>query len=88
MTILERIEAEALELSAADRCRQAERLPANLEQDDEIAAAWAEEVERRIDALERGETSVKPVEDMIAAARARMAGGTASFTDHCRRSGH
>lgn len=77
MTILERIEAEALELSAADRCRLAERLLASLEEDDEIAAAWAEEVERRIDALERDETTVKPVEEVIAAARARIAGGAA-----------
>ena len=77
MTILERIEAEALELSTADRCRLAERLLASLDEDDEIAAAWAEEVERRIDALEHGETSVKPVEDMIAAARARITGGAA-----------
>lgn len=77
MTILERIVAEALELSAADRCRLAEQLLASLEEDDEIAAAWAVEVERRIDALERGETSARPVDEVIAAARARIAGGTA-----------
>ena len=77
MTILERVEAEVLEVPAVDRCRLAERLLASLEEYDEIAAAWAEEVERRIDLLERGETSVKPVEDVIAAARARIAVGAA-----------
>ena len=77
MTILERIEAEALELPAADRWRLAERLLASLEQDDEIAGLWAEEAERRIDALARGETSVMPVEDVVAAARARIAGRAA-----------
>ncbi|MBN8441935.1 MAG: addiction module protein [Thauera sp.] len=77
MSTLERIAAEAMNLPAADRWRLIERLMFSLESDDEIARAWAEEVERRIDAFERGHTSVTPVEDVIAAARARIDGGMA-----------
>jgi hypothetical protein len=67
----ERAGSEGLLLSAAE----AEPLLVGLDADDDIAAAWAAEVERRIDALERGETSVKGVEGVIAAARARIADG-------------
>jgi putative addiction module component (TIGR02574 family) len=73
MTTLERIEAEALALSTAERSRLVERLLASLEEDDEVAAAWVLEVERRIDALERGEVTALPVDEVIAAARARLA---------------
>ena len=72
MTTLERIQAEALALSTAERSRLVERLLASLDEDDEVVAAWALEVERRIDALERGELSALPVEEVIAAARARL----------------
>jgi putative addiction module component (TIGR02574 family) len=74
MTTLERLEAEALGLPLPERTRLIECLLASLDEDDEIAAAWAEEAERRIDALERGETQALPVEDVIAQARARIAG--------------
>ncbi|KAI5915422.1 addiction module protein [Thauera sp. 2A1] len=77
MSTLERIAAEAMNLPAADRWRLVERLMSSLESDDEIARAWAEEVERRIDAFERGDTSATPVDDVIAAGRARIGGGTA-----------
>ena len=73
MTTLERIQAEALALSTAERSRLVERLLASLDEDDEVVAAWALEVERRIDALERGEVTALPVEEVIAATRARLA---------------
>lgn len=76
MTLLERVEAEALSLSAPERTRLVEILLASLDEDDEIAAAWAEEAERRIDALERGEMQAIPVEEVIAQARARLNGKT------------
>ena len=44
MTTLERIEAEALALSTAERSRLVERLLASLDEDDEVAASWALEV--------------------------------------------
>ena len=40
---------------------------------EEIEAAWAEEVERRIAARERGETSLIDSDEVVAAARARIA---------------
>jgi len=74
VTRLERVEAEALSLSVPERTRLVEILLASLDEDDEIAAAWAEEAERRIDALDRGEVDTVPVEDVIAQARARLGG--------------
>jgi putative addiction module component (TIGR02574 family) len=41
------------------------------EPDPEIEKAWAEEVDRRIDAYERGETTTEPLEDVMARLRAR-----------------
>lgn len=76
MTTLERLEAEVLGLSAAERTRLVERLLASLDEDDEIAAAWAAEAELRIAALARGESRTVPVLDAIAAARARLPGGS------------
>jgi putative addiction module component (TIGR02574 family) len=37
----------------------------------EIESAWAEEVERRIDAYDRGEASAAPLEEVMARLRAR-----------------
>jgi putative addiction module component (TIGR02574 family) len=72
MKTLERIKAEALSLSAPERTRLIEVLLASLDEEDEIAAAWAEEAERRIDAFERGEMEAVPVNEAIARARARI----------------
>ena len=43
MSSIEQLEAEILNLPAADRSRIAERLLTSLEEDDEIMAAWVEE---------------------------------------------
>ncbi len=40
---------------------------------EEIEAAWLEEVERRIDEAERGEGKSYPSEEVVAAARAKIA---------------
>jgi putative addiction module component (TIGR02574 family) len=40
--------------------------------DPEIDKAWAEEAERRIDALERGETQTIPYEEVMARLRMRF----------------
>lgn len=40
--------------------------------DPEIDKAWAEEAERRIDALERGETQTIPYEEVMARLRKRF----------------
>ncbi len=44
---VETLEAEALQLSAAERARLVERLIASLDIDPEVEEAWASEVERR-----------------------------------------
>ncbi|MGH8749368.1 MAG: addiction module protein [Burkholderiales bacterium] len=55
---LEVLEAQALQLSAAERARLVERLIASLDIDPEVEEAWAEEVERRHAELESGSASL------------------------------
>ena len=55
---IEVLEAEALQLSAAERARLVERLIASLDADPEIEEAWAAEVERRQAEIENGTTSL------------------------------
>lgn len=54
----EALEAEALQLSAAERARLIERLIASLDVDPEVEAAWAAEVERRNAEIESGAVSL------------------------------
>lgn len=70
---LEDIEAAALQLATADRVHLAERLLASLAEDDEILAAWQEEVERRADAFDSGEIGTVDVDEAIEQTRARIA---------------
>ena len=51
---VEALEAEALQLSAAERARLVERLIASLDIDPAVEEAWAEEVERRNAEIESG----------------------------------
>jgi len=51
---VEALEAEALQLSAAERARLVERLIASLDIDPEVEEAWAAEVERRHAEIESG----------------------------------
>ncbi len=51
---VEALEAEALQLSAAERARLVERLIASLDIDPEVEEAWAAEVERRNTEIESG----------------------------------
>ena len=59
MSTVETLEAEALQLSAAERARLVERLIASLDADPEIEEAWAAEVERRHAEIESG--TVEPL---------------------------
>lgn len=70
MSSIEQLEAEVLNLPAADRSRLAERLLKSLEEDDEIMAAWVEEAERRVDAFARGEIEAADFEEVMVRARA------------------
>ncbi len=76
MSSIEQLEAEVLNLPAADRSRLAERLLTSLEEDDEIMAAWVEEAERRADAFERGEIGAADFEEVIARARVGLKPGS------------
>lgn len=73
MTDREQVLAKALSLSAADRAFVADALEQSLPHEGfatpEIAAAWAAEVERRIEAFERGD--IKAVDADVAIERMR-----------------
>lgn len=60
MSTVETLEAEALQLSAAERARLVERLIASLDADPEIEEAWAAEVERRHAEIESGAVRTLP----------------------------
>ena len=65
---LTKIEAEALQLTAAERVRLADHLLASVAGDPGIDQAWAEEVERRLAEMEAGAPLVS-LNDAIARAR-------------------
>ena len=65
---LEKIEAEALQLSIEERVRLADRLLASVSADPSIEEAWVEEVERRLAEVEAGAPLVS-LEDAVARAR-------------------
>ena len=73
---IEDIATEALALSPEDKARLAEQLLASLEGPDraEIDHAWAQEAERRIDALDRGEERTSPAEEVLQKIQARLEG--------------
>lgn len=75
MSRIEQLEAEVLNLPAADRSRLAERLLMSLEEDDEIMAAWTDEAERRADAFARGEIEAADFEEIMVRARAGLKPG-------------
>lgn len=69
---LELLEAEALKLTASERAAFAQLLLASLDEDSEIAEAWAEETERRISDIESGAVQVIPIADALAEVRAAL----------------
>ncbi len=67
---LERIEDRARSLSAEERAKLAESMLESLHTPlADIERAWAEEVERRVEAFDRGEMPSYPAEDVFAEAR-------------------
>ena len=67
---LEQIEEQARALSAEERAKLAESLLESLHSPvSEVEAAWAEEIERRVAAFDRGELPSYPAEDVFAEAR-------------------
>lgn len=65
------LERSARQLSPEDRARLAEAMTESLREamPADLEAAWDMEIERRIDAYERGEATLIPAEDVFAKAR-------------------
>lgn len=67
---LKRIEKQARALTAEERARLAESMLESLHSPlADIEAAWAQEIEQRVAAFDRGEIPVYPAEDVFAEAR-------------------
>jgi hypothetical protein len=71
---IEELEAAALKLEPKSRARLAERLLESLEQlsPEENARIWAEEAQRRSDALDAGSLASQPADDVFREARVRI----------------
>ena len=71
---IDELEAEALKLAPAARARLAEKLLESLEtlSDAENARLWAEEAQRRDEALDRSGSSGHAAEGVFRDARARL----------------
>ena len=69
---IEKIEAEALQLSAAERARLIERLISSLDLDPEVEEAWAAEVERRNNEVQSGKVSLVPGPEALAKLKASL----------------
>lgn len=69
-TSFKEIEQQAQALAAEDRAKLAETLLESLQAPlSEIEAAWAQEIEERVAAFDRGETQAYAAEDVFAEAR-------------------
>ena len=68
-TSVETLEAEALQLTVAERARLVERLIASLNADPAVEEAWAVEVERRHAQIESGVVSLLPGAETLAKLR-------------------
>lgn len=67
-----RVEAVALALPREERARLAQRLIESLDDDPEVEEAWAIEIQRRLDSIDRGEVEMIPAEQVLAEARRRL----------------
>ena len=63
------LEAEILKLPRDVRAQLAERLLSSLDEDSDIEKAWIEEADRRYKAIQNGEESVSPANEVMAAIR-------------------
>ena len=69
-TSFKQIEQQAQALAAEDRAKLAETLLESLQTPlSEIETAWAQEIEERVAAFDRGETQAYAAEDVFAEAR-------------------
>jgi putative addiction module component (TIGR02574 family) len=70
-TTLDEIQAQAMKLSNGDRAELADRLWASLDPQEEIDAAWAAEIERRVRQLQAGEVETIVDETVVAELRGK-----------------
>jgi len=70
---LSRLENEALKLSSEERALLADHLLASLHAGSEVDDAWHVEVERRLQAIERGDEPLVPVSEALARVRRSLA---------------
>lgn len=63
---VEVLEAEALNLSVAERARLVEKLIVSLDAEPDVEAAWAVEIERRHAEIESGAISLLPGAETLA----------------------
>ncbi len=71
---IDKLQAEAMALPAAERAELAERLWTSVEPQADIDAAWDDEIARRVADLEAGRTAGIPAEQVLAEVRAMIAG--------------
>jgi putative addiction module component (TIGR02574 family) len=69
---IEVLEAEAMQLSPAERARLIERLISSLDIDPVVEEAWAAEVERRNEEIESGTVSLLPGPETLAKLKAEF----------------
>jgi putative addiction module component (TIGR02574 family) len=67
---VEVLEAEALNLPAAERARLVEKLIVSLDAEPDVETAWAAEVERRHAEIERGDVALLPGAETLARLKA------------------
>ncbi len=69
---LEIIEAQALKLQPADRSLLVEHLLASLDSDEEVEAAWVQEVEKRVAELDNGTVAGISLQEALAQIRSAI----------------
>jgi putative addiction module component (TIGR02574 family) len=69
---VEALEAEALNLSVAERARLVEKLIVSLEAKPDVEAAWATEIERRHAEIESGAASLLPGAETLSRLKAEF----------------
>ena len=68
--LIEELSSQARKLPAADRVRLAEELLASVQEpDDEVEAAWEEEIRLRIADIDAGTAKLIPAEEVFAQVR-------------------
>ncbi len=61
----QQLEAEARKLPREDRARLAEALISSLDEESELEAVWAREIDRRVRELRSGEVKTVPAADVF-----------------------